>query len=514
MRHSAFLGFGLLLLLVALSHCAPPTNACTPHLDSACPCPGGFLGVRSCLASGTPGACVCKAPSHQTDGNPTSRTEPPKPQEPLQEPQSTEQAGELPVSPEPLDTGSQEPGTPEPLTEPSTPDRSPVPDTPVAPDASGPDQPLPREDDGSCLPVCGVGAVCSQGKCLCPTGQSHCTNYCADLSYDAYHCGTCGNACGKGLTCVKKKCQCFYSKLIDQQSFACGNMVGLHFSAGGKRMISNNRGGGDCKGKNPVFDQKTRKVLHTPTYSSYGANESYLSHDGQTVLLRQGFRFSIYVIGKSTSFARYDISSTKKTTTTSAVFDPRPTSHTLAIGDNTPNLNVFQHVGGKTTRLQKLGLPDIPRAIAFSYDGKNVAVAMENKELQLYDTATYKVTQTWKGLANTPASLRYNRASSLLAIGMHNNTIELRDASKGTLVRTIRFSGPFHYAVPKMVFSLDDKTLFSHWNDKTIKIHDVATGRLLHTLPHPLPIGGFGLAADGSYLAVASGNIIYFYGCP
>src|SRR5947209_2420832 len=49
---------------------------------------------------------------------------------------------------------------------------------------------------GKCGKTCPMGAMCVQGSCQCPSGQSQCGATCVDLKGDLTNCGKCGTICG------------------------------------------------------------------------------------------------------------------------------------------------------------------------------------------------------------------------------------------------------------------------------------------------------------------------------
>ncbi len=63
---------------------------------------------------------------------------------------------------------------------------------------------------GACGNACTSGRSCTNGACVCPSGQTFCmaSNACLNLQSDNNNCGACGNACGGGTSCQMGVCRC------------------------------------------------------------------------------------------------------------------------------------------------------------------------------------------------------------------------------------------------------------------------------------------------------------------
>lgn len=65
---------------------------------------------------------------------------------------------------------------------------------------------------GECNNRCASGlrdivGTCSEGRCMCPPGDTLCGNECADLTTDHRHCGACGNECSSTTICRDSACR-------------------------------------------------------------------------------------------------------------------------------------------------------------------------------------------------------------------------------------------------------------------------------------------------------------------
>ncbi len=63
------------------------------------------------------------------------------------------------------------------------------------------------ENCGGCGNVCGTGELCSDGACVCPSGQAQCGSGCIDILSDPGNCGGCGVTCDSDQYCDGGTCQ-------------------------------------------------------------------------------------------------------------------------------------------------------------------------------------------------------------------------------------------------------------------------------------------------------------------
>ncbi len=61
---------------------------------------------------------------------------------------------------------------------------------------------------GGCGDVCMGGQFCSNGACVCPSGQIFCGGVCVNPQVDDKNCGSCGYSCWGLATCNDGKCTC------------------------------------------------------------------------------------------------------------------------------------------------------------------------------------------------------------------------------------------------------------------------------------------------------------------
>jgi WD40 repeat protein len=107
-----------------------------------------------------------------------------------------------------------------------------------------------------------------------------------------------------------------------------------------------------------------------------------------------------------------------------------------------------------------------------------------------------------RGHTAAVASVVFSPDGRLLASASHDRTIQVHDAASGNLLRTLQGHGDAVYA---LVFSSDGCRLASASWDKTVKLWDPDTGVLLMTLgPHEQEVYRVAMSPDGRYLASAT----------
>lgn len=118
----------------------------------------------------------------------------------------------------------------------------------------------------------------------------------------------------------------------------------------------------------------------------------------------------------------------------------------------------------------------------FSNDGKLAATGSQNGLLQVWDTSTWRETAEFQGADKTALwSLQFSPDDSLLALGWLNGNVTMWDVKNKKPVYEIKA----HFnrkPVVTVAFSADGKRFVTSSSDKTAKVWDTRTGRLISAL--------------------------------
>jgi len=140
-------------------------------------------------------------------------------------------------------------------------------------------------------------------------------------------------------------------------------------------------------------------------------------------------------------------------------------------------------------------------AVAFSPDGKTLAVGSFTENCFLIDADTGKVQATLPGHGESARSLAFTPDGQTLAIGSYDQTIRLWDWRAGKVVQTLKGQADKVYSV---AYLPDGKTLASGGSRGSACLWDAASGKLLHKWER----GAMPLAFDpkGQWLATAGND--------
>ena len=150
-----------------------------------------------------------------------------------------------------------------------------------------------------------------------------------------------------------------------------------------------------------------------------------------------------------------------------------PVGNRLASGHAWNQVEIWDWATRQRKRILKV--PEIGAhvwSVAFSPDGKTLAVASRDETIRLRDVATGKILFTLRGHANDVQSAVFSPDGKTLASGSLDGTVRLWDCVSGRLRATL---SDHTAGVTSVAFSPDGRILASGSHDKTIRLWRTAT---------------------------------------
>ncbi|MDZ8054630.1 MAG: protein kinase domain-containing protein [Aulosira sp. ZfuVER01] len=188
-----------------------------------------------------------------------------------------------------------------------------------------------------------------------------------------------------------------------------------------------------------------------------------------------------------------------------------PDGKTLAIGSDDKTIKLWNLETGELIRTLTWRDFDFDfvTSIAISPDGKTLASGSFNKTIKLWNLATGELIRTLTGHSSYINSVAISPDGNTLASGGKDKTIKLWNLATGELIRTLpveRYVNTGHSeSVTSIAISPDGKTLASGSDDKTIKLWNLATGELIRTLTgHSSYVNSLAISPDSKTLASGS----------
>jgi WD40 repeat protein/uncharacterized caspase-like protein len=155
-----------------------------------------------------------------------------------------------------------------------------------------------------------------------------------------------------------------------------------------------------------------------------------------------------------------------------------PDGQVLASGSGDSTVEIWEVSSGKDLRTL-FGRHDRVFSVAFSPDGKTVAGGRADSTVELWEVATGKNLRVLSGHADMVHSIAFSRDGKVLASGSLDKTVKLWEVASGKELRTLSGHNGQVFAV---AISPDGQVLASGSGDSTVKLWDPAAGREIRAL--------------------------------
>ena len=218
--------------------------------------------------------------------------------------------------------------------------------------------------------------------------------------------------------------------------------------------------------------------------------------------------FDMYDEARDLKNAVYSPDGAKESTVKSVAFSPD--GRTIALGFATSEILILDAAEGKEEKTLKGHTKGIT-AITFSPDGKKLATSSDDNTARLWDMATGKTVKTYEGhtaevigVAFSPKTVQNTEEGKWLLTGSSDKTAILWDTEMAKAERV--FTGNMT-AISAVAFSPDGQYIITGSHDKRAKLWEVATGQVQNVfLGHSDLILCLDFSPDGTKIVTGSSD--------
>lgn len=178
-----------------------------------------------------------------------------------------------------------------------------------------------------------------------------------------------------------------------------------------------------------------------------------------------------------------------------------PDGKQLAVAGENKTAVIWDLAEKKVVHVLK-GHKDVVSCVAYSPDGKHLATGSYDKTIKLWDVATGRELGTILGHTNWVFSVAYSPDGKLIASGGYDRTVRVWSAFSGTN----KGAWKEHTAgVRSVAFTTEGDSVISGSADRTIRVWNIASGKVTTTLKgHKGAVRSVAVSPDGTTLASAS----------
>jgi WD40 repeat protein len=170
----------------------------------------------------------------------------------------------------------------------------------------------------------------------------------------------------------------------------------------------------------------------------------------------------------------------------------------IAAGDYAGSYTVWDTADGAVQWQWKS--PYYPFALAFSPDGRRLAVAAVNQPVQIYDTGSHKRLLELQSPIGGTASLAFSRDGARIVTGDADTAVRVYDAGSGQMLAR---NADFLLIPLAATFTADGKHVLTGGGDQTLALLDAASGKTLRKSEKlPDPVAYLETSPDGTMVAM------------